>query len=146
MKALGWVSKFSVQSVTQPCPTLRDPMDWNKPGFPVHHKLLELTQSHVHWVDDTIQPSHPLSSPSLSVINHPQHQGLFKWVSYSRQVAKLLELQLQHQFIQWIFRPDFLQGGLIGSPCSLKDSLESSPTPQFKSMNSSVLSLFILQF
>ena len=70
-----WV-QFS--SVAQPCPTLCDPMDCSTPGIPVHHQLLELTQSHVHQVGDAIQPSHPLSSPSPLVFSLSQHQGLFK--------------------------------------------------------------------
>ena len=65
-------------SVTQLCPTLCDPMDCSMPGFPVHHQFLELAQTHVHWVGDEIQPSHPLSSPSPPVFNLPQDQGLFK--------------------------------------------------------------------
>ena len=68
-------------------------------GLPVHHQLLESTQTHVHWVGDAIQPSHPLSSPSPA-INLSQHQGLFKWVNSSHQVAKVLEFQLQHQSFQ----------------------------------------------
>ena len=68
------------------------------------------------------------------------HQGLFKWVSSSHQVAKVLEFELQHQSFQWIFRTDFLYVGLVGSPCSPRDSQEPSPTPQFKSINFSVLS------
>ena len=60
---------------------------------------------------------------------------------FSHQVAKVLEFRLQHQSFQWIFRTDFLQDGLVGSPCSSRDSHESSPTPQFKSINSSALSL-----
>ena len=68
----------------------------------------ELTQTHVHWIGDTIQPSHPLTPPSPSTFNLSQHQGLFKWVSSSHQVAKVLESQLQHQSFQWIFRTDFL--------------------------------------
>ena len=68
----------------------------------------EFTQTRVHWVRDAIQPSHPLSSPSLPTFNLSQGQGLFKWVSSSHQVAKVLELQLQHQSFQWIFRTDFL--------------------------------------
>ena len=74
----------------------------------VHHQLPEFTQTHVHWVGDAIQPSHPLSSPSLPALNLSQHQGLFKWVHSSDQVAKGLEFQLQHQSFQWIFRTDFL--------------------------------------
>jgi len=101
---------LSVQfsSVAQSCPTLCDPMNHSTPGFPVHHHLPEPTQTHVHWVSDTIQPSHSLSSPSPPAFNLSQHQGLFQWVSSSHQVAKVLELQLQHQFFQWIFRIDFL--------------------------------------
>ena len=70
-------------------------MDCCTPGFPVHHQLLELAQTHVHWVSDTIQPSHSLSSPSPPAFSLSQHQGLFQWVSSSNQVAKVLELQLQ---------------------------------------------------
>ena len=73
-----------------------------------HHRLQELTQTHVHQVSDAIQLSHPLSSPSPPAFNLSQHQGLFKWVSSSLQVAKAWELQLQHQSLQWIFRTDFL--------------------------------------
>ena len=64
----------------------------------------EFTQTHIHCISDTIQPSHPLSSPSPPTFNFPQHQGRFKWVSSSHQVAKILEFQLQHQPSQWIFR------------------------------------------
>ena len=100
--------RFSFSSVAQLCLTLCDPMNHSTPGLPVHHQLPESTQTHVHWVDDAIQPSHPLSSPSPPALNLSQHQGLFKWVSSSHQVAKVLEFQLQHQSFQWIFRTDFL--------------------------------------
>ena len=69
-------SSIQFCSVTQSCPTLCDPMDCSTPGFPVHHQLLELTQTHVHWVGNAMQPSHPLSSPSLSTFNLSQHQGI----------------------------------------------------------------------
>ena len=95
-------------SVVQLCPTLCDLMDCSTPSLPVHHQLPEFTQTHVHWVSDAIQPSHPLSSPSPPTFNPSQHQGLFKWVSSLHQVAKVLEFQLQHQSFQWIFRVDFL--------------------------------------
>ena len=72
------------------------------PGFSVLHYLPEFTQTHVHWVRDTIQPSHPLLSPSPLVLNLSQHQSLFQWVGSSHHVAKVLELQ--HQSFQWIFR------------------------------------------
>ena len=128
--------------VAQSCPTLCDPMDCNMPGFPVHHQLLEFTQTHVHQVSDAIQSSYPLWSPSPPAFNLSQHlfPGLFQGVSSSHQVAKLLKFQLQHQSFQWIFRIDFLYDGLVGSPCCPRDFQESSPTPQFKSINSSVLS------
>ena len=95
-------------SVAQSCPTLCDPMNCGTPGLPVHHQLPEFTQTHVHRVGDAIQPSHPLSSPSPPAFKLSQHQSLFKWVSSSHQVAKVLEFQLQHQSFQWIFRTDLL--------------------------------------
>ena len=85
-------------SVAQSCPTPCDHMDCSTPGFPVHHQLLELAQTHVHQVGDVIQPSHPLSSPSPLAFNFFQHQGLFQEVSSSHQVAKVLEFQ--HQSFQ----------------------------------------------
>ena len=99
---------YSVQfsSVTQSCPTLCDPMNRSTPGLPVHHQLPEFTQTHIHRVGDAIQPSHPLSSPSPPASNPSQHQGLFHWVSSLHQVAKVLELQLQHQSFQWTPRTD----------------------------------------
>ena len=99
---------FHFSSVTQPCLTLHDPMNRSTPGLPVHHQLQEFTQTHVHWVGDAIQPSHPLSSPSPPALNLSQHQGLFKWVSSSHQVAKVLEFELQHQSYQWTPRTDLL--------------------------------------
>ena len=128
-------------SVAQSCPTLCDPMNCSTPGLPVHHQLLESTQIHVHQVGDVIQPSHPLSSPSPPALNLSQHQGLSKWVSSSHQVAKVLEFQLQYQSFQWTPRTDLLDNGLVGSPWSPRGSQEFSPTPQFKSINSSALSL-----
>ena len=70
-------------------------------------------QTHVHWVSDTIQPSHPLSSPSPPALNLSQHQGLFQWVSSLQHVAKVLEFQLQHQSFQWTPRTNFLDDGLV---------------------------------
>ena len=136
---------ISLHSVAQLCPTLCDPMDCSTPGLPVHHQLPEFTQTHVHWVSDVIQPSHPLSSPSPPAFNLSQHQGLFKSVSSLHQVAKVLEFQLQHQSFQWLFRTYFLEDWLVGSPCSTRDSQVSSPTPQFKSINSLALSFFMVQ-
>ena len=131
--------------VTQSCLTLCNPIHCSKPGFPVLHQLLELAQTHVHWVGDAIQPSHPLSSSSPPAFSLSQLQGVFQWVGSSHQVAKVLELQLQHKSFQWIFRVDFLQDGLVGSPCSPRDSQESSPTLQFKSISPSALNLLMVQ-
>ena len=89
------MTKFS--SVAQSCPILCDPMNCSMPGLPVCHQLPEFTQTHVHRVNDVIQPSHPLLSPSPPALNLSQHQGLFKWVRSSHQVAKVLEFQLQYQ-------------------------------------------------
>ena len=88
--------------------TLWDHMNCSMPGFPVLHCLLEFAQTHLHWVSDAFQPSHPLSSPSPPVLNPSQHQGLFQSVGSSHQVAKVLEPQLQHQSFQWISRVDVL--------------------------------------
>ena len=116
-------------------------MNHSMPGLPVHHQLPEFTQTHIHRVRDAIQPSHPLSSPSSPAPNASQHQSLFQRVNSSHEVAKVLELQLQHHSLQRNPRADLLQNGLVGSPWSPRDSQESSPTPQFKSINSSALGL-----
>ena len=104
----------SVQSLSRV--RLCDPMDHSTPGLPVHHRLSEFTQTHVHWVGDAIQSSHPLLSPSPPAFNLSQHQGLFKWVSSLHQVAKELEFQLQFlpsfnssfSSFQWTPRTDLL--------------------------------------
>ena len=91
---------FQFSSVAQSCLTLCDPVDCSIPGFSVHHYLLEFAQTHVHQVVDAIQPSHPLLSPSVPAPSPSQHQGLSQGVSSLNQVAKVLELQLQHLFSQ----------------------------------------------
>ena len=103
---LSYHLQFS--SVALLCLSLCDPIDCSMPNFPVLHRLLELAQTHAHWVSDAIQPSHPLLSPSPLAFNLSQHQCLFQWVSSLHHVAKVLKFQLQHQFFQWIFRTDFL--------------------------------------
>ena len=135
-KLWSWhlVPLVKFRSLTQSCPTLCDSINYSTPSLPVHHQLLELTQIHVHRVGDDIQPSHTLPSPSPA-FNLSQHQGLFQWVSSSQQVAKGLEFQLQHHSLQRNPRAD-LQNGQVGSPCNPRDSQESSPTPQFKSISS----------
>ena len=90
-------------SVAQSCPTLCDPMDCSTPGLPVHHQLPEFIHTHVHWVDDAIQLSHPLLSPSPPASNLSQHQGLFKWVS-SHQVAKVVSMLTNK--IEWLWKMD----------------------------------------
>ena len=104
------LNRYSFSIVVQSLSHVRlcDPMDCSMPGFPVHHHLPELAHTHVHWVSDAIQPSHPLLSPSPPAFNRSKRQGLFKCVRSSHQVAKVLELQLQHQSFQWIFGIDFL--------------------------------------
>ena len=101
-------NSFLVSSAIQYSPTLCDPMDCSRSCLPIHHQQPELAQTHVHQVSDAVQPSHPLSSPSPPAFNLSQHQVLFQWVHSSHLVAKVWELQLQHQAFQWILRVDFL--------------------------------------
>ena len=115
-----FTTQFS--SVAQSCPTLYDPMDCSTPGLPVHHQLPESTYTHVHWVGDA-DSSHPLSSPSPA-FNLSQHQGLFQWVSASHQVAKVLELQLQH--IPYAYHCYANAKSLQSSP-TLCDPIDGSP-------------------
>ena len=103
-----YMHSVQFSSVTQLCLTLCKPMKCSTPGLTIHHQLPEFTQIHVHRVDDAIQPSHPLSSPSPPALNPSQHQGLFQWVYSSHEVAKVLEFQLQHQSFQWTPRTGLL--------------------------------------
>ena len=124
-------------SVTQSCPTLCDPMNCSMPALPVHHQLPESTQTHVHWVGDAIQPSHPLSCPShalnLSQIRVFSNDSVLciRWPNYWSFSFDISPSNEHPGLIS--FRMDSLD------PCSSRDSQESSPTPQFKSINSSVL-------
>ena len=122
-------------SIAQSCLTLCDPMDCNTPGLPVHHQLPKLAQTHVYWIGDAIQPSHPLPSPSLPTFNLSQHQGLFQWVSSLYQVANVL-VSASASVLPMNIQDWFP----LGNPCSPRDSQESSPAPQFKSINSLALS------
>ena len=106
--ATAFLVIHSYCSVAQSYLTLCDPMNCSMPGLPVHHQLLDLTQTHVHQVGDAIQPSHPLLAPSPPAFNLSQDQDLFKWASSLHQVAKVLEFQLQHQSFQWTLRTDLL--------------------------------------
>ena len=125
-----WAGEIPWRKKRQPTPVfssvqslsyvqLCEPMDCSMPGFPVFHYLPELAQTHVHQVGVAIQSSHPLSSPSPA-FNFSQHQRLFQWVSSSHQVANVLELQLQYQSFQWIFRADFLQDYCLENPMDRK--------------------------
>ena len=131
---------FSSVQFTQSGPTVCDPMNCSMPGLPVHHQLLEFTQTYVHRVSDAIQPSHPRSSPSPPAPNPSQHQSIssestlhMRWPKYWSFSFSIIPSKTP--------RTDLLQNGLVGSPCSPRDSQESSPTTQFKSINSSALSL-----
>ena len=123
--------------VAQLCPTLCNPKDCSTLGLFVHHPLLEFTQTHVHWIGRWCHPT--ISSSVVPFSSHPQSfpvSGFFRWVSSSHEVAKVLEFQLQHQSFHWTFRTYLLWDGLVGSPCSPRDSHKSSPTPQFKIIRS----------
>ena len=135
-------SYMSVQlsSVVQSCPSICNPMNHSTPGLPVHHQLPEFTQTHVHQL---VMPSSHLilCRPHLLLPPIPPSISLFQWVNSSHEVVKVLEFQLQHHSLQRNPKADLLQNGLVGSPCSPRDFQESSPTPQFKSINSSALGL-----
>ena len=118
-------------------------MNHSTPGLPVHHQLPEFTQTHVHWVSDAIQPSHPLSSPSPPAPSPSQHQSLFQWVNSLHKMAKVLEFQLKHHSFQRNPRADLLQNGLVGSPCSPRDSQESSPTQVGLKLNIQKTNIFL---
>ena len=107
MIPLIWDTSVQFSSVTQSCLTLCNPMNCSMSGLPVYHQLPEFTQTHVHWVNDAIQPSHPLSSPSPPA-QSPPASGSFQWVNSLHQVAKVLEFQLQQQSFQWTPRTDLL--------------------------------------
>ena len=130
---------LSCCSVAQLCLTPCDPMDCST-KLPCPSLSPEVCSNSCPLSQWCIQACHPLSSPSPLALNLSQHHRLFQWVSSLHQVAKVLEFQLQHQSFQWIFRADFLYDWLVWSPCCLRDSQESSSGPQFKSINSLVLS------
>ena len=122
-------------SVARSCLTLWDPMDCSTTGFPVFHHLPDLAQTLVHCVGDAVQPSHFLLSPLFP-------PSIFPCIKVFSNELSLPIRRLQHQSFQWIFRIDFLWDWLVWSPCSPRDSQESSPALQFKSINFSALNLF----
>ena len=118
---------FLLCLVTKSHSTLSNPTDCSRPGFPVLHYLLEFAQTQVPWVCDATQPSYPLLPPSPPSLNLSQYQGLFHWVDSSRQVAKVLAFQLQHQYFQWIFRTHSFRMdrlGLLAVQGTLKSRLQ----------------------
>ena len=134
-------SMCSVQfiSVTQSCLTLCDTMNRSTPGLPLYHQLPEFTQTPVHQVSDAIQPSHPLSSRVFSnestlCVRWPEYWSFSFSIIPSKEIPGLISFRMDRLL-------DLLQNGPAGSPCSPRDSQESSTTPQFKSINSSALSL-----
>ena len=137
-----YINNLSVQfsSVTQ-CVRL-----FATPWITAHQASLSITNSRsslkLTSIESVMPSSHLILSSPSPAPNPSQHQSLFQWVYSSQEVAKVLEFQLQHHSFQRTPRTDLFQNGLVGSPCSPRDSQESSPTPQFKSINSSALSLF----
>ena len=115
-------------------------MDCNMPGFPVLHHLLEFAQAHVCWIGDAIQPSHSPSSPPPPALSLFHQQDLFQWVDSLHQVATVwsfsFNISPSNEYLI-----DFLLDWLVRSPCSSQDSQESSPIPQFESIDSLALSL-----
>ena len=124
-------------SVAKPCLTLHNPMDCSTPGFPIPHILPEFTQVHVHWLGGAIQPSYP-QSPSSSAFNLSHLRGLFQWASSSHQsIGASASASVLPKSIEGRFPLDWL----VWSPCSPRDSQESSPAPQFESIDSSAFCL-----
>ena len=137
-----WVIQFS--SVSQSCTTLWDPMYCSLPGLPVHHQLPDFTQTHVHWVGDAIQPSHPLSSPSPPAPNPSEHQSLFQWVNFSPRWPKYWSFSFN-------ISPSNEHPGLISLRMDWWISLQSQglsrvfPNITVQSINSSALSFLYSQ-
>ena len=145
MTSLKKLLEYQFSLVTLLCPVLCNPMDCSALGFPVHHQLSELTQTHVHWVGDAIQPSHPLSSPSPPTLNLSQHQDLFKWVLRIRWP--------KYWSFSFSISPSHEYSGLISLRMDWLDLLAVQGTPksllQHQSSKASVLwqsALFIVRF
>ena len=137
-----WMDLEGVQfsSVTQSCPTLCDPMNYSTPGLPVHHQLLEFTQTHVHRVSDTIQPSHPVI-PFFSCPQSLPASGYFPMSQLFARCGQSIGISASASVLPMNTQDWSPLGWTGGSLCSPRDSQKSSPTPQFKSINSSALSL-----
>ena len=137
MERLSWIISIQFGSVTQSCLTLCNPMDCSTPGLPVHHQLPKFTQTHVHWVGDAIQPSCPLSSPSPPAFNLFQHQCPFLISQFFASGGQSIGASASASVLL-MNTQDWSPLGYTG--WISRDSQESSPTPQFKSINSSALS------
>jgi len=124
-----WLFILNISSVQSVMSDSLQPHGLQLTRLPCPSPVLELAQAHVHQVIDAIQPSHLLSAPSPPAFNLSQHQGLFQWVSSSHQVAKVLELQLQQQSFQWIFRTDFPYFDWLDL-LAVQGTLTSHPVPQ----------------
>ena len=134
------LSSVQFSSVAQLCLTLCDPVDCSSPGLPVQHQLPEFTQTHVHWVSDAIQPSHPLSSPSPPAFNLSQHQGFFQMSQFFASSGQSVGVSASASVLPMNIQDWFPLGWTSWISLQFKDPQESSPTPQFKSINSSALS------
>ena len=132
------VQVSSVQSLSRVW--LCDLMDCSTPALPVHHQLLESAQTHDHQVGDAIQSSHLLPSPSPPAFKLSEHQGLFKWISSLYQVAKVLGVSASASVLPMNIQDWFPLRWTGWISLHPRDSPESSPTPQFKSIDSSALS------
>ena len=131
---------FQFSSVTQLCPTLCDPMDCNMSGLPVHHQLPQFTQNHVHWVSDAIQTILCSVVPFASCFQFFPASGSFQMNQLFASGGQSIGVSVSALVLPMTIQDWFPLGWTIGSPCSQRDSQESSPTPQFKSISSSVLS------
>ena len=134
---MAWGVLFGCSVMSNSC----NPMDGSTPGFPVLHCLPEIALTHINWVDDAIQPSHPLSLPSPFVLNLSQHQGLFQWVNFSHQYGQSIGVSASASVLPMNIQGQFPLGWLVWSLCCPRDSQESSPIPQLESITSLVLSL-----
>ena len=132
------ISSVQFNSVTQLCLTLCDPMDCRTPDLPVHHQLPEFIQTHVHWVSDTIQPSYSVIPFSSHLQSFPS-SGSFQMSQFFASGGQSIGVSASASDLPMNIQ-DWFPLGWTGSPCSPRDSQKSSPTPQFKSINSLVLS------
>ena len=131
---------YQFSSVAQSCATHCDPMDCSTSGLPVHHQFLELTQTHVHWLDDAFQPFHPLLSPSPPAFNLCQHQSPFKWVGSSASGGQSIRVLASTSVLSMNFQDWFPLGWIAWISLQSKGLSRDFSTPQFKSINSLALS------